>query len=154
MVWCRADGTSETVRTTELYVTEALERVDADEVGPGEIMAIAGLPDVTIGETLTDPDDPRPLPVTHVDDPSLSMTVGINTSPLSGQDGDKLTARQAKSRSTPSCWNVSLRALYSDRPDVWEVQGRGDLQLAVLVEMMRREGFEPPWASPRSSPAR
>ena len=98
VAWCKADGTMETVRITELYVTEALDRVDADEVGPGEIMAIAGLADVTIGETLTDPDDPRPLPVTHVDDPSLSMTIGINTSPISGQDGDKLTARQVKSR--------------------------------------------------------
>ena len=98
VAWCRADGTIETVRITELYVTEALDRVDAEEVGPGEIMAIAGLADVTIGETLTDPEDPRPLPVTHVDDPSLSMTVGINTSPLSGQDGDKLTARQVKTR--------------------------------------------------------
>jgi GTP-binding protein len=141
--WCKADGTSETVRITELYVTEALERIDTDEVGPGEIMAIAGLPDVTIGETLTDPDDPRPLPVTHVDDPSLSMTIGINTSPLSGQDGDKLTARQVKSRlDAELVGNVSLRVLNTDRPDAWEVQGRGELQLAVLVEMMRREGFE------------
>jgi GTP-binding protein len=141
--WCKADGTSETVRITELYVTEALERIDADEVGPGDIMAIAGLPDVTIGETLTDPDDPRPLPVTHVDDPSLSMTIGINTSPLSGQDGDKLTARQVKSRlDAELVGNVSLRVLNTDRPDAWEVQGRGELQLAVLVEMMRREGFE------------
>src|SRR3954447_25823350 len=141
--WCKADGASETVRITELYVTEALERVEAEEVGPGEIMAIAGLPDVTIGETLTDPDDPRPLPVTHVDDPSLSMTIGINTSPLSGQDGDKLTARQVKSRlDAELVGNVSLRVLNTDRPDAWEVQGRGELQLAVLVEMMRREGFE------------
>ena len=143
VAWCRADGTIETVRITELYVTEALERVDADEVGPGEIMAIAGLPDVTIGETLTDPDDPRPLPVIHVDDPSLSMTIGINTSPLSGQDGSKLTARQVKSRlDAELVGNVSLRVLNTDRPDAWEVQGRGELQLAVLVEMMRREGFE------------
>ncbi|HLM16370.1 MAG TPA: translational GTPase TypA, partial [Acidimicrobiia bacterium] len=143
VAWCRADGTVENVRITELYVTEALDRVDADEVGPGEIMAIAGLPDVTIGETLTDPDDPRPLPVTHVDDPSLSMTIGINTSPLSGQDGDKLTARQLKSRlDAELVGNVSLRVLNTDRPDAWEVQGRGELQLAVLVEMMRREGFE------------
>jgi GTP-binding protein len=141
--WCKADGTSETVRITELYVTEALDRIDAEEVGPGEIMAIAGLPDVTIGETLTDPDDPRPLPVTHVDDPSLSMTIGINTSPLSGQDGNKLTARQVKSRlDAELVGNVSLRVLNTDRPDAWEVQGRGELQLAVLVEMMRREGFE------------
>jgi GTP-binding protein len=143
VAWCRADGTMETVRITELYVTEALDRVDAEEVGPGEIMAIAGLADVTIGETLTDPDDPRPLPVTHVDDPSLSMTIGINTSPLSGQDGDKLTARQVKSRlDAELVGNVSLRVLPTDRPDAWEVQGRGELQLAVLVEMMRREGFE------------
>jgi GTP-binding protein len=143
VAWCKADGTIETVRITELYVTEALDRVDADEVGPGEVMAIAGLADVTIGETLTDPDDPRPLPVTHVDDPSLSMTVGINTSPLSGQDGDKLTARQVKARlDTELVGNVSLRVLATDRPDAWEVQGRGELQLAVLVEMMRREGFE------------
>ena len=98
VAWCRADGTIETVRITELYVTEALDRVDAEEVGPGEIIAIAGLADVTIGETLADPDDPRPLPVIHVDDPSLSMTIGINTSPLSGQDGTKLTARQVKDR--------------------------------------------------------
>ena len=143
VAWCRADGTIETVRITELYVTEALDRVDADEVGPGEIIAIAGLPDVTIGETLTDPDDPRPLPVIHVDDPSLSMTIGINTSPLSGQDGNKLTARQVKSRlDAELVGNVSLRVLPTDRPDAWEVQGRGELQLAVLVEMMRREGFE------------
>ncbi len=143
VAWCRADGTVENVRITELYVTEALDRVDAEEVGPGEIMAIAGLADVTIGETLTDPDDPRPLPVTHVDDPSLSMTVGINTSPLSGQDGNKLTARQVKTRlDNELVGNVSLRVLPTDRPDAWEVQGRGELQLAVLVEMMRREGFE------------
>ncbi|HEU5307507.1 MAG TPA: translational GTPase TypA [Acidimicrobiia bacterium] len=143
VAWCRADGSIETVRITELYVTEALDRVDADEVGPGEIMAIAGLADVTIGETLTDPDDPRPLPVIHVDDPSLSMTIGINTSPLAGQDGAKLTARQVKARlDAELIGNVSLRVLPTDRPDAWEVQGRGELQLAVLVEMMRREGFE------------
>jgi GTP-binding protein len=143
VAWCRADGTKETVRITELYVTEALDRVDADEAGPGEIAAIAGLAEVTIGETLADPDDPRPLPVIHVDDPSLSMTVGINTSPLSGVDGDKLTARLVKSRlDTELVGNVSLRVLPTDRPDAWEVQGRGELQLAVLVEMMRREGFE------------
>src|SRR5216117_3169065 len=109
-----------------MYVAEALDRVDATEAGPGEIVAIAGLPDVTIGETLTDPDDPRPLPVIHVDDPSLSMTTGINTSPLSGQDGSKLTARQVKSRlDAEIVGNVSLRVLDTDRPDAWEVQGRG-----------------------------
>src|SRR5690242_8288054 len=143
VAWCRADETIENVRITELYVTEMLDRVDAVEVGPGEIIAIAGLPDVTIGETLADPDDPRPLPVIHVDDPSLSMTIGINTSPLSGQDGTKLTARQVKTRlDAELVGNVSLRVLGTDRPDAWEVQGRGELQLAVLVEMMRREGFE------------
>ncbi|MFL5948055.1 MAG: translational GTPase TypA, partial [Gaiellaceae bacterium] len=143
IAWCRADGTIANARVAELYITEALDRVDADEVGPGEIMAIAGLPEVTIGETLTDPDDPRPLPVTHVDDPSLSMTIGINTSPLAGADGSKLTARQVKARlDAELIGNVSLRVLPTDRPDAWEVQGRGELQLAVLVEMMRREGFE------------
>jgi GTP-binding protein len=143
VAWCKADGTIENVRITELYVTEALDRVDAEEVGPGDIMAIAGLANVTIGETLADPDDPRPLPVIHVDDPSLSMTIGINTSPLSGQEGKKLTARQVKARlDAELIGNVSLQVLDTDRPDAWEVQGRGELQLAVLVEMMRREGFE------------
>jgi GTP-binding protein len=117
--------------------------VPADEVGPGEIIAVAGLAEVTIGETLADPADPRPLPVIHVDDPSLSMTIGINTSPLAGQDGTKLTARLVKGRlDAELVGNVSLRVLPTDRPDAWEVQGRGELQLAVLVEMMRREGFE------------
>jgi GTP-binding protein len=143
VAWCRADGTIEAVRITELSVTEALDRVGADEVGPGEIIAIAGLADVTIGETLADPADPRPLPVMHVDDPSLSMTIGINTSPLAGLDGSKLTARLVKGRlDAEMVGNVSLRVLPTERPDVWEVQGRGELQLAVLVEMMRREGFE------------
>jgi GTP-binding protein len=143
IAWCRADGTTETVKITELYVTEALDRVDAAEAGPGEIFAIAGLPDVTIGETLSDSDDPRPLPVSHFDDPSLSMTVGINTSPLSGRSGSKLTARLVEGRlATELVGNVSIRVFDTDRPDAWEVQGRGELQLAVLVEMMRREGFE------------
>ena len=143
VAWCRADETIENVKITELYVTEALDRVDATEAGPGEIIAIAGLPEVTIGETLSDPDDPRPLPVSHFDDPSLSMTVGINTSPLSGQDGDKLTARQVRNRLDQELvGNVSIRVLDTGAPDAWEVQGRGELQLAVLVEMMRREGFE------------
>ncbi len=143
VAWCRADGTTETVRITELYITEGLDRVDVDEVGPGEIAAIAGLADVTIGETLADPDDPRPLPVIHVDAPSLSMTIGINTSPLAGVDGSKLTARQVQNRlETELVGNVSLRVLPTERPDAWEVQGRGELQLAILVEMMRREGFE------------
>jgi GTP-binding protein len=143
IAWCRADNTIETVKITELYVTEALDRVDADKVGPGEIFAIAGLPSVTIGETLSDPDDPRPLPVSHFDDPSLSMTVGINTSPLSGRSGTKLTARLVEARlATELVGNVSIKVFDTDRPDAWEVQGRGELQLAVLVEMMRREGFE------------
>ncbi|MDQ3964124.1 MAG: translational GTPase TypA [Actinomycetota bacterium] len=143
VAWCRADETIERVKITELYVTEALDRVDATSAGPGEIIAIAGLPDVTIGETLSDADDPRPLPVSHFDDPSLAMTVGINTSPLAGQDGNKLTARLVKGRlDTELIGNVSIRVLDTERPDAWEVQGRGELQLAVLVEMMRREGFE------------
>jgi len=144
VAWCRADErTTEKVRITELYVTEGLERVDATEVGPGEIIAIAGLAEVTIGETLADPDDPRPLPVMHIDEPSLAVTIGINTSPLAGQEGSKMTARQVKSRLDQELvGNVSLRVLPTERPDTWEVQGRGELQLAVLVEIMRREGFE------------
>ena len=143
IAWCRADGSIEQVKVTELYVTEALERVPAEEAGPGEIIAIAGLPDVTIGETLAEPDDPRPLPVITVDEPSLSMTIGINTSPLAGLDGSKLTARLVKSRlDAEAIGNVSIRVLDTGQPDRWEVQGRGELQLAVLVELMRREGFE------------
>jgi GTP-binding protein len=143
VAWCRADGTIERVKISELYVTETLDRVPAEEAGPGEIIAIAGLADVTIGETLADPDDPRALPVITVDEPSLGMTIGINTSPLSGLEGSKLTARLLKSRlDTELVGNVSLRVLPTERPDTWEVQGRGELQLAVLVEMMRREGFE------------
>ena len=143
IAWCRADETIETAKITELYVTEALDRVEATEAGPGEIIAIAGLPEVTIGETLSDAADPRPLPVSHFDDPSLSMTIGINTAPLAGQDGTKLTARLVKTRLDQELvGNVSIRVLETDRPEVWEVQGRGELQLAVLVEMMRREGFE------------
>ena len=143
IAWCRADGTIANARVAELYVTEALDRVEADEAGPGEIIAVAGLPEVTIGETLADPEDPRPLPVITVDEPSLSVTVGQNTSPLAGQEGDKLTARQIKDRlEAEMVGNVSIRVLETERPDTWEVQGRGELQLAVLVELMRREGFE------------
>jgi GTP-binding protein len=143
VAWCRADETIERVKVSELYVAEALDRVAADEAGPGEIIAVAGIDEVTIGETLADPEDPRPLPVTHVDEPSLSMTVGVNTSPLSGGSGTKLTARLIKSRLDQEVvGNVAVRVLDTDRPDTWEVQGRGELQLAVLVEMMRREGFE------------
>src|SRR5438094_79295 len=143
VAWCRADGSIERVRVSELYVTEALDRVRAEEVGPGEIIAIAGLADVTIGETLADPEDPRPLPVMTIDEPSLAMTIGINTSPLAGQTGSKLTARLVKGRlDAEAVGNVSIRVGDTHEPDRWEVQGRGDLQLAVLVEMMRREGFE------------
>ncbi len=143
IAWCRADGTIETARVTELYTTEALDRVPALEAGPGDIVALAGLPDVTIGETIADPDDPRPLPVTTVDEPSLSVTIGINTSVLAGTEGDRLTASQIKNRLDQELvGNVSLRVLPTSRPDAWEVQGRGELQLAVLVELMRREGFE------------
>jgi GTP-binding protein len=143
VAWCRADGTIERAKVTELYVAEALDRVPAEEAGPGEIIAVAGIPEVTIGETLADPDDPRPLPVITVDEPSLSVTIGINTSPLAGQDGDKVTASAVESRlRSELVGNVSLRVLSTARPDVWEVQGRGELQLAILVEQMRREGFE------------
>ncbi|HVC87198.1 MAG TPA: translational GTPase TypA [Gaiellaceae bacterium] len=143
IAWCRANGEIENARVTELLITEALDRVPADEAGPGEIVALAGLPEVTIGETIADPDDPRPLPVTVVDEPSLSITIGINTSPLAGTEGDKLTASQVKQRLDQELvGNVSLRVLPTLRPDTWEVQGRGELQLAVLAEIMRREGFE------------
>src|SRR5580700_3191876 len=143
VAWCRADGEIEPVKISELYVTEALERVEADEADAGEIISVAGIPEITIGETLASADDPRPLPVITVDEPSLSVTIGINTSPLSGQDGDKLTASQLKARlDRELVGNVSLRVLDTDRPDVWEVQGRGELALAVLVELMRREGYE------------
>ncbi|MCI0633584.1 MAG: translational GTPase TypA [Actinobacteria bacterium] len=143
VAWCRADGTTLPAKISELYVSEALDRVEAEEAGPGEIVAVAGIDEITIGETLADPDDPRPLPVTRVDEPSLSMTIGINTAPLSGRDGGKLTAPQVKARlDAEVIGNVSIRVLDADRPDRWEVQGRGELQLAVLVEVMRREGFE------------
>ncbi len=143
VAWCRVGGGIEKVKITELYITDALDRVDAEEAGPGEIIAVAGIPEITIGETLADADDPRPLPVVSVDEPSLSMTIGINTSPLSGTDGDKVTARLVKARLDQELvGNVSIRVLTIDRPDMWEVQGRGELQLAILVEMMRREGFE------------
>jgi GTP-binding protein len=143
VAWCRADGSVERVKVTELYVTEALDRVEALDAGPGELIAVAGIPEVTIGETLADPDDPRPLPVIGVDEPSLSMTIGINTSPLAGRNGDRLTASMIEARLEQELvGNVSLRVLPTERPDAWEVQGRGELQLAVLVELMRREGFE------------
>ncbi len=150
IAWCRADGRIERATVSELYVTEALERVSAEEAGPGEIIAVAGLPEVTIGETLADPEDPRPLPVITVDEPSLSIVVGINTSPLAGAEGTKLTARQIRDRlDTELVGNVSIRVRDTERPDAWEVQGRGELQLVVLLELMRREGFELTAGQPR-----
>ncbi len=141
--WCRTDSTMQRVKISELLITEALDRVSAESAGPGDIIAIAGIAEITIGETLTDPDDPRPLPLITVDEPSISMTIGINTAPLAGESGSKLTARLVKNRlDAELVGNVSLRVLPSERPDTWEVQGRGELQLAVLVELMRREGFE------------
>jgi GTP-binding protein len=153
VAWCRADGSIQRAQISELYVTEALERVDAEEAGPGEIIAIAGIAEVTIGETLADPEDPRPLPVITVDEPSLSITVGINTSPLAGKDGGKVTARQIRNRLDQELvGNVSLRVHETERAggsESWEVQGRGELQLAILVEIMRREGFELTVGQPR-----
>jgi GTP-binding protein len=143
VAWCRRDGTVENVRVSELYVTEGLERRPAEEAGPGEIVAIAGIPEITIGETIADPGDPRPLPVIAVEEPALGMTVGINTSPLAGKSGTRLTARMVDDRLQQELvGNVAIRVLETERPDTWEVQGRGELQLAVLVEAMRREGFE------------
>lgn len=143
VAWCRHDGSVQNVKLTELLMTEALDRVPAEQAGPGDIVAIAGIPEITIGETLSNPNDPKPLPLIHVDEPSISMTIGINTSPLAGKSGKQLTARLVKARLDQELiGNVSIRVKPTDRPDTWEVQGRGELQLAVLVEMMRREGFE------------
>ncbi len=143
VAWSHLDGTVTNAKITNLYITENLSSIDAEEAGPGEIIAVAGIPEITIGETLTDTNDPRPLPVISVDEPSLSVTIGINTSPLAGQDGKYLTARQVKDRlDRELVGNVSLRVNDTERPDTWEVQGRGELQLAILVEMMRREGYE------------
>jgi GTP-binding protein TypA/BipA len=143
VAWCKQDGTVERVRLTELLGTEALERVSIEQAGPGDIVAIAGIPEITIGETIADPDDPRPLPLITIDEPNISMTIGINTSPLAGRSGKKLTARMVKDRLDKELvGNVSIRVNATERPDTWEVQGRGELQLAILVEQMRREGFE------------
>ena len=144
IAWCRADGSITRATVAELFVTEALDRVPAKQAGPGEIIAVAGLDEVTIGETLADPEDPRPLPVITVDEPSLSIVVGINTSPLAGREGsNKVTARQIRDRlDRELIGNVSIRVNDIGRPDAWEVQGRGELQLVVLLEMMRREGYE------------
>jgi GTP-binding protein TypA/BipA len=143
VAWCKQDGTVERVKLTELLGTVALERVPIEKAGPGDIVAIAGIPEITIGETLADPDDPKPLPVITIDEPSISMTIGINTAPLAGRSGKKLTARLVKNRlDAELVGNVSIRVLPTERPDTWEVQGRGELQLAILVEIMRREDFE------------
>ena len=143
VAWCKKDGTVERVKLTELLGTEALERVSIESAGPGEIVAIAGIPEIFIGETLADPEDPRPLPLMTIDEPSISMTIGINTSPMAGRSGKKLTARQVKDRLDKELvGNVSIRVQNTERPDTWEVQGRGELQLAILVEVMRRELFE------------
>jgi GTP-binding protein len=144
VAWCRRDGSVEPVKITELLVTEALDRVPGEQAGPGDIVAIAGIPDITIGETLADLDDPHPLPLITVDEPAISMTIGTNTSPLAGRTkGAKVTARLVRDRlERELVGNVSIRVLPTDRPDSWEVQGRGELALAILVEQMRREGYE------------
>ncbi len=144
VAWCRTDGTIQRVKISELLMTEALERKPAEQAGPGDIIAIAGIPEIMIGETLADPEDPRPLPLITVDEPAISMTIGTNTSPLVGKvKGSKVTARMVKDRLDKELiGNVSLRVLATERPDAWEVQGRGELALAILVEQMRREGYE------------
>ena len=143
VAWCRTDGSVHPARIGSITVTEALEQIDVEAAGPGEIIYVSGIENVTIGETLGDPEDPRPLPVITVDEPTLAMAIGVNTSPVAGAAGDKLTARQIKDRlDAELVGNVSLRVQPTERPDTWEVQGRGELQLAVLVETMRREGFE------------
>ena len=143
VTWIKTDGSTERVKVSELLITEALERVPALEAHPGDIIAVAGIETITLGETLADLENPHALPLIIVDEPSISMTIGINTSPLAGKSGNKLTARQVKGRlDAELVGNVSLRVLNTERPDTWEVQGRGELQLAVLVEIMKREGFE------------
>ena len=143
VAWIRTDGRVEKVKISELLMTDGLERVPALTAGPGDIIAVAGIEEITLGETLADAENPIALPLITVDEPSISMTIGINTSPLAGQSGKKVTARLVKNRlDAELVGNVSLRVLNTERPDTWEVQGRGELQLAVLVELMRREGFE------------
>ena len=144
VAWCRTDGSVSNVRISELLMTDALERVSAAKAGPGDIIAVAGIPDIMIGETLADAENPTPLPLITVDEPAISMTIGTNTSPLTGRvKGAKLTARVVKDRLDKELvGNVSLRVLDTERPDTWEVQGRGELALAILVEQMRRENYE------------
>jgi GTP-binding protein len=144
VAWCRHDGSIERVKITELLMTEALTRKPAEAAGPGDIIAIAGIPEIMIGDTIADPDDPRPLPLITVDEPAISMTIGTNTGPMAGREkGTKVTARMVKDRlDRELVGNVSIRVLPTERPDAWEVQGRGELALAILVENMRREGYE------------
>ncbi|MFC4336323.1 translational GTPase TypA [Salininema proteolyticum] len=144
VAWCKRDGSVQNVKISELLITEGLERKPAEKAGPGDIIAIAGIPEIMIGETLADVENPEPLPLITVDEPAVSMTLGTNTSPLVGREkGTKVTARQVKERlETELIGNVSLKVLPTERPDAWEVQGRGELALAILVEQMRREGFE------------
>jgi GTP-binding protein len=144
LAWCRTDGSVQRVKVSELLMTEALERVPVESAGAGDLIAVAGISEIMIGETLSDADDPRPLPLITVDEPAISMTIGTNTSPLTGRvRGAKVTARLVKDRLDKELvGNVSLRVLPTERPDAWEVQGRGELALAVLVEQMRREGYE------------
>lgn len=143
VAWMKTDGTTAKAKVTNLYVTESNERAEVDEAGPGELVAVAGLAEVTIGETLADPENPVAMPLITVDEPALAMTIGINTSPLAGKEGTKLTASQVKQRLEQELvGNVALRMYPTERPDAWEVHARGELQLAVLVEQMRREGFE------------
>jgi GTP-binding protein len=144
VAWVRQDGTTQTVKITELLGTKALERMPIESAGPGDIVAVAGIEDITIGESLCDPQDVRPLPLIKVDDPAISMTIGINTSPMAGRvKGAKVTARLVKDRlDRELIGNVSIKVLPTERPDAWEVQGRGELALAILVEQMRREGYE------------
>ena len=143
VAWIKVDGSVERAKVVELLMNNGLDRVPVEKAGPGDIIAVAGFETITIGESLTDPEHPIALPLITVDEPSISMTIGINISPLAGQSGKKLTARLVKNRlDAELIGNVSLRLLPTERPDAWEVQGRGELQLAVLVEIMRREGFE------------
>ena len=144
VAWVKSDGSVHNVRVTELLITKALDRFPTDSAGPGDIVAVAGFEDITIGETLADPEDVRPLPTITVDDPAISMTIGTNTSPLIGKiKGHKLTARMVKDRlDRELVGNISIKLLDIGRPDAWEVQGRGELALAILVEQMRREGYE------------
>ncbi len=143
VTWCKIDGSMQKAKVVELLMTQALDRVSVASAGPGDIIAVAGFEDITIGETLADPDNPVALPIITVDEPSISMTIGINSSPLAGETGSKVTARLLKTRlEAELVGNVSIRVLETERPDTWEVQGRGELQLAVLVELMRREKYE------------